>query len=532
MAGYKETPRQKMIAMMYLVLTALLALNVSREILSAFLIVNDSMEVTNEQFSAKVDEVYAKFKQQNELNENKVGPYWNKAQQAQQYSDEFIKYINLLKAQIISATEGITVEEADTIHLKYVKKPDNYDTPTNFLITSDTKKGEADNLLIQINEYKENLLKLVDEKDRENFDLGLVTDVEYRDADGQKQDWQRHHFYHTILAADITILNKLIAEVYNAETNVVNYLYSSISAEDFKFDEVSAKVIPNSNYVFRGEDYEADILVAAYDSNQDPVVYVLEGADTLTEAMIDRATRIEGEDGKVKLTLPANSTGSKKYAGLIKLMTPWGAAKYYGFKHNYIVAKPSATVSADKMNVFYRGVENPVSISASGKADNQLKPTISAGSLSRTDTGWVVKDIPGDAYEAIVTIYAEDNGGRKRMGDQMFRVKRLPDPLARVIGSDDGKIAMKRMLANPFLVCQLPEWVDFEYDFRVTSFTIFIPQGGGYFFTEKSESQMFTDKMKNQMQSLKKNDIVVFRDIKVKGPEGPRKIESINITIN
>ena len=126
MAGYKETPRQKMIAMMYLVLTALLALNVSREILSAFLIVNDSMEVTNEQFSAKVDEVYAKFKQQNELNENKVGPYWNKAQQAQQYSDEFIKYINLLKAQIISATEGITVEEADTIHLKYVKKPDNY----------------------------------------------------------------------------------------------------------------------------------------------------------------------------------------------------------------------------------------------------------------------------------------------------------------------------------------------------------------------------------------------------------------------
>lgn len=532
MAGYKETPRQKMIAMMYLVLTALLALNVSREILSAFLIVNDSMEITNKQFSTKVDEVYAKFKQQNELNPGKVGEYWDKAKEAKEYSDELVDYIDLLKAQLISVTEGITVEEADTIHLKYVKKPDNYDTPTNFLITSDLKKGEADNLLLAINEYKENILKLVDEKDRKNFDLGLDTDTKYKDRDGQDQNWQQHHFYHTILAADITILNKFIAEVYNAETNVVNYLYASISAEDFKFDEVSAKVIPNSNYVFRGEDYEADILVAAYDSKQDPEVYVLEGADTLTEDMIDRARKIEGEDGKGKLILPANSVGSKKYAGLIKLMTPWGAAKYYGFKHNYIVAKPSATVSADKMNVFYRGVENPVSISASGKADNQLKPTISAGTLARTDTGWVVKDIPGDAYECVVTIYADDNGGRKRMGDQMFRVKRLPDPIARVIGSDDGKIAMKRMLANPFLVCQLPEWVDFEYDFRVTSFTIFIPQGGGYFFTEKSESQMFTDKMKSQMQSLKKNDIVVFRDIKVKGPEGPRKIESINITIN
>ncbi|MBN2174097.1 MAG: hypothetical protein JW731_08200, partial [Bacteroidales bacterium] len=119
------------------------------------------------------------------------------------------------------------------------------------------------------------------------------------------------------------------------------------------------------------------------------------------------------------------------------------------------------------------------------------------------------------------------------MGEQLFRVKKLPDPIAKIIGSDDdGKISTKKMLANPFLVCQLPDWVDFEYDFKVTSFTIFIPQGGGYFITEKSESQLFTQKMKDQIQSLKKNDIIVFRDIKVKGPEGPRKIESINITIN
>ncbi len=309
-------------------------------------------------------------------------------------------------------------------------------------------------------------------------------------------------------------------------------LYSSISAEDFKFDEVNAKVIPNSNYIFRGEEYKAEILVAAYDSKQNPEVFILEGADTLTEDMIDRAQKIEGEDGIVKLTLPANSEGTKKYAGLIKLVTPWGASKYYGFKHNYIVATPSATVSADKMNVFYRGVDNPVSISASGKADAQLKPSITQGRLSRSENGWVVNNLPGESYETTIKIYADDNGGQKFMGEQLFRVKRLPDPIAKVIGSADGKISVKKMLANPFLLCQLPEWVDFEYDFKVTSFTIFIPQGGGYFVTEKSESQMFSDKMKNQMQALKKNDVIVFRDIKVRGPEGPRKIESINITIN
>ncbi len=532
MAGYKETPRQKMIAMMYLVLTALLALNVSREILSAFLIVNESMEITNKQFSAKVNEIYADFEKQYTINPNKVGEYWNKAKEAKNISTNLVNYLDDLKAQVISQTEGITLEEADTINLAMVKKKDNFDDPTNFFVGTDTKRGEAVALLDSITLFKDNLLSLISEEDREGFDLGLKTDSDYKNADGKSESWAMHHFYHTILAADITILNKFIAETYNAEANVVNYLYSSISEEDFKFDEVNAKVIPNSNYIFQGEEYRAEILVAAFDTKQNPEIYILEGADTLPGSMIDRAKRIEGKEGIVELILPASSEGTKKYAGIIRMKTPWGATHDYHFKHEYLVAKPSATVSADKMNVFYRGVDNPVSISASGKADAQLKPKITAGRLSRSKGGWVVNNLPGEAYETTISIYAEDNGGQKKMGEQLFRVKRLPDPIAKVIGSTDGKISMRKMLANPFLLCQLPEWVDFEYDFKVTSFTMFIPKGGGYFVTEKAESQLYTNKMKNQIQSLKKNDVIVFRDIKVRGPEGPRKIESINITIN
>ncbi|MCD4682425.1 MAG: gliding motility protein GldM [Bacteroidales bacterium] len=532
MAGYKETPRQKMIAMMYLVLTALLALNVSREILSAFLIVNESMEITNKQFSAKVNEIYADFEEQNTINPNKVGEYWEKAKKAKNISTNLVNYLDDLKAQVISQTEGITLEEADTINLAMVKKKDNFDDPTNFFVGTDTKRGEAVALLDSITLFKDNLLSLISEKDREGFDLGLKTDGDYKNADGKSESWAMHHFYHTILAADITILNKFIAEVYNAEANVVNYLYSSISEEDFKFDTISGEVLPKSNYIFQGDEYSAKIFVAAFDTKQDPDVYIMEGADTLLLDQIDRAKKIDTKHGKGIYTLPASSEGTKKYAGLIRITTPWGAHKYYHFKHEYIVAKPSATVSADKMNVFYRGVDNPVSISASGKADAQLKPSISAGKLNRNQNGWVVSNLPPEAYETTIRIYADDNGGRKFMGEQLFRVKRLPDPIAKVIGSDDGKISMRKMLANPFLLCQLPEWVDFEYDFKVTSFTMFIPKGGGYFVTEKAESQLYTDKMKNQIQSLKKNDVIVFRDIKVRGPEGPRKIESINITIN
>ena len=535
MAGYKETPRQKMIAMMYLVLTALLALNVSREILSAFLIVNESMEITNKQFSAKVDEIYADFEKQYTINPNKVEEYWDKANKARKLSANFVNYLDDLKAQVISQTEGITVEEADTINLALVGKKDNFDTPTNFFIGSDTKKGEAVSLLDSITVFKEKMIRLIKEEEREGFDLGLKTDGEYRDRDRKKESWAMHHFYHTILAADITILNKFIAETYNAEANVVNYLYSSISEEDFKFDEVNAKVIANSNYVFQGDEYKAEIFVAAYDSKQHPEVYILEGADTLRPENISSAKKIETEFGKGILILPASSEGTKKYAGIIRMKTPWGATNDYHFKNEFMVAKPSATISATKMNVFYRGVDNPVSISASGKADNQLQPRVlpaGGGTLVRVDTGWVIKDLSADAYNVTIKIFADDKGENKFMGEQLFRVKRLPDPIARIIGSSDGKISRKRMLANPFLLCQLPEWVDFEYDFKVTSFTMFIPQGGGYFVTEKSESQMFSEKMRSQMSNLKKNDVIVFRDIKVRGPEGPRKIESISITIN
>jgi len=184
-----------------------------------------------------------------------------------------------------------------------------------------------------------------------------------------------------------------------------------------------------------------------------------------------------------------------------------------------------------KMNVFYRGVDNPVSISASGKADSQLDIRISEGKIVRTDTGWIVNDLPAAAYETTISVYADDEGGKKFMGDQLFRVKSLPDPLAKVVGLKDGKISKKVLLKNPFLICQMPDYVDFKYDFKVMSFQMIVPTQGREVKTEKSESMMFTDKMKSLISSLNSDDIVIFQDIKVKSPEGSRKIESINITL-
>ena len=191
MAGYKETPRQKMIAMMYLVLTALLALNVSREMLHAFLVVNESMQSTNEKFAEKIEETYAEFQKQFMINKEKVRPYWEKAVYVQDATDEIVDYLDSVKYTIIAKTEGITVEEAKMTPLSEIKKKDNFDRPTTFFIGAEYN-GEAYTIKEQLNEYRNTILQVVDEKSRDNLSnqLGLRTDGTYYNADGEQESWE------------------------------------------------------------------------------------------------------------------------------------------------------------------------------------------------------------------------------------------------------------------------------------------------------------------------------------------------------
>jgi len=537
MAGYKETPRQKMIAMMYLVLTALLALNVSKEILDAFLIVNESISVTNQKFAAKIDKTYIDFEKQYQLNPEKVQDEWEDAQQVKAHTQNIINYVDSLKAEVISFTERIPFEEAKIIPLIEVTKKDDFDAPTNFFIGNSTKKGAAGPLEDSMGAYRDRMLRFINEDIRPIYDarISLKTDGEYRNADGKKQKWADHNFFHTILAADVTILNKIKAEIYNTESDIINYLYSSITEEDYKFSDLNAKVVAKSNYVFKGGDYEAEILVAAVDPTQNPIVYIMENADTMRIDQISMAHQtIHGDKGSVILTLPASSEGTKKYAGIIEMKDPQGLPKYYPFRQEYVVAKPSATISPTKMNVFYKGVDNPISISASGKADYQLDVRITDGRVIRTDTGWIVNDLPGEAYETTISIYADDADGKKFMGEQYFRVKNLPNPSALVMGADeDGKISKKRLLKNPFLICMLPDYVDFKFDFKVLSFQMIIPTGGGsqYVTTEKADGMMLTERMKAAIEGTGKDDIIIFQNIRAKGPIRTRKVKPLTITI-
>jgi gliding motility-associated protein GldM len=533
MAGYKETPRQKMIAMMYLVLTALLALNVSKQILDAFVLVNESMETTNVNFSKKLENSYDKFKMQYQLEPNKVGPYWEKAQVAHALSTKLVKYIDSLRTVIIFRTEGLkTMEEAKNISLQNVETKDNYDRPTHFFVGSSTdgSLGEAQHLRKKIDDYKKNLLDLVDPKYKNSMKIGLDTKGPFHDRDGLKEGWEMHNFYRTILAADVTILNNLKAQVFNAEFDVITNLMAAISAEDFKYNKITARVIPKSRYVFLGEEYQAEIVVAAYDTKATPIVRYSMGTDSLYERDYNRATPLEGSNGVVTLKLAASQEGLKKFAGIIKIISPMGDTIPFHFKDDYIVARAGLNITPTMMNVFYVGIDNPVDISVPGNPE-KVMPTISVGSIRPEGKAWIVSNLPKGVKDATISVNAVFAGKTKSMGSTKFRLKTVPDPVVKVGGKSDGFIDKNLLLASPYVLCQMPAGFDFDIRYNVTSFTFVTVDAGDVHRIKVSAGNRFTPEIVKIIQSSGRNKPFWIESVNVKGPD-ERTITGISLKIN
>lgn len=529
MASYKETPRQKMIAMMYLVLTALLALNVSKEILDAFTIVNDSLESTKTILSSKSEDLSNDFKAAYQLYPDKVRPFWEKAQEARRLSNEMAEYINDIKVEIIKKTDGLTKEEADTINLRNVKNRDNFDIPTNYFIgqSQDGSAGKSHELRLRIEEYKTQMINLIDPDQRKLVEIGLQTEGEYYDRDGQRQNWEMHNFFNTILAADVTLLNKLIADVRNIEIDIVSRLFSSISATDFKFEKIYAKAIPKSTYVILGDDFEAEVFVSAYDTKNTP------------EVSGNFRKEIKA-DGIVTIKIPTTKEGPQKMTGTVRLKGPTGEYQTMNIEEEFIVAKPTGTVAATYMNVFYVGVDNPVSISVPGIADKDLQATITAGKIERysssddPDANFKVHNLPNNISEVYVSVMANFDGKLKDMGKKKYRVKGLPNPDAMIAKKTQGTIDKQDMLIAGGIIASPPGGFEFKARFEIKSFEMQTNQGGDIkvLASDPQKKGLLTPEMINIIKNSRKSQKFWFEKIVATGPDGrERTLNTINLTV-
>ena len=535
-----ETPRQKMIQMMYLVYTAMLALNVSADILNAFIVVDDTLAISTRNATQQNFADYNWFEQQKTiLGEAKIHDAYVNAQNLRKETDKMVKYIENMRQDLIFYVDGDTLVEIKNEQGKKVKVPstvstmkakENFDKPTDYMIN----KKHAYELADKIREYKKNILKLAKPADRERLSEGLGLNVDQKfTKEGAVQTWAEHNFDHIIAAAAVTLLNKEVGEVRNAESMMLTYLKASISAEDFKFDHVEGRAIPKSQMVFSGDNYEADIIVAAYDTKSTPEVFYKMGADTLTEAGLAGATKLEGENGVVKLKLAAGDVGEKRYAGLIKIMDPSGQPKYYGFSDKYAVLKPSATIAADKMNVLYAGIANPVSVSAPVDP-GKLSISFPGCNVSSQGAGKFDVSVPASLIGKTVTatVSAKLGESTKQLGATTFRVKKVPDPRA-VLGANirGGKHAKAELTANPVLRATMGE--DFAYDlkWKVNSFRVIFVSKGMEDPAMVCQGGALSEAVKAKIQKSPANTVIYFSDIKVSSEAGSRTLDEFSVRI-
>lgn len=532
MSGGKETPRQKMIGMMYLVLTALLALNVSKDILNAFIVVDTGLTKTNTNFDNKNEMTYNAFAMSMLTDEAKTKPFFDKANVVKARSHELNEYINELKSELYVHVQGVTKAVADTMDLNTLESKDNYDIPTHFLIGENPEKatGKAKELKDKIVKFREDILNLIPEKDRRHLKLGLNTDDVYSKMEEKNISWENNAFYHSPMAAVITILSKIQNDVKNAEGDVINLLYRSVSAADFKFDVLEAKVIPNSNYVLMGEEYKADVFVAAFSTTKNPQIW-LGNVDTSTNSIVGAidSNSISVTRGVGKYSVRASSEGTKKYAGIINVKSPDNSIKSYPFSGEYMVAKPALVVSATKMNVLYIGVDNPIDISVPGVAAENLQPSLAGGTLTGAKGSYVARVTGGT--EAMVSVSAKGSSGpAKPMGSFKFRVKRVPDPVAFVAGKKgDATISKSEALTIPGVVPKLENF-DFDLKYEMVSFEMTM-NIRGTLVTVPATGNALTEEMKKNLKFASAGTKIYFENVRAKGPNGVVSIAGVNLKV-
>lgn len=571
MAGGKETPRQKMIGMMYLVLTALLALNVSKEILNSFVLINDSLEITNENFNNKNQSQYAAFSAAKANDPEKVTPWYDKAIAVKEKADNLVDHIEDLKRYLIMKTDkhdttitmgyvadldNATSEAArkaaaaivdSVFSLRNVNSKDNYDIATNIMIGGEEgklKEGSytASELVGLIDAFRDDLIGNIDpgksggQSIINALKFNFKTDTTIKVSDSESEPWALANFYHIPLAAVVTNLSKIQTDVRNAESDVVKYLFREVDASDFKFDTLAAKIIA-PNLVFAGDEYKAEIFVAAFSTTQNPNVLIgtvdTTGGVPKIKGGID-STSVVVEKGVGTYTVKAGSEGLKKYEGIIEVKSPDGLIIPYPFKSEYMVMKTGVVVSPTKMNVLYIGVDNPISVSVPGVAPENVTATLTGGSLSndsKAGKGNYIAKVTG-GKEATVNVSAKfgEEGTSRRMGDFKFRVKRVPDPEAFCGGQTDGLISKAKLVAAGAVIPKMKNF-DFDLTFRVTSFEITMNINGDL-ITSTANGNRFTAEMKNRIKRLKGGSRLYIENIKAIGPDGvPRKLKPINFKI-
>lgn len=498
MALPKE-PRQKMINVMYLVLTAILALNVSNEVISAFQVVNNSLVTSNTNISASNNTLYksleAKLKEPQSM--EKAAIWEPKAMKAKQYSAEMFDYIEGLKLDLKKAAD-LRMRWDDKVKDSVEDyRMDNLDASTRLFETK--KEGEV--LKNRLDQYKQQMLNL-DPTIKAQFESTFpVNTTPPPSQDGKKKDFTQSFFHMTPTIAALTMLSKFQNNIKNAESQIVTYCHNQIGAVEVHMDQVGVLVGQNSNYLMPGQQLQITAGVGAYSSSAAPSISINGSNVPVSNGQGIYTTTVSGAG---EHTVNVNVTFRDENNKIVTKSAPV----------KYVVGTPGgAAVMLDKMNVFYIGVDNPVTVS-SGTGWDKTKVSMSGGSLvSAGGPGkYIVKvSSPG---KASITVNAD---GKPSTYD--FRIKRIPDPILKVGPSSGGRLQSVMFKNQSFARAEL-DGFDFDARFSIVSASIYF---SGANFPSTQEGHITGGSLAPVQGMLSKcipGTSVTFDNVKVQGPDG------------
>jgi gliding motility-associated protein GldM len=427
-----------------------------------------------------------------------------------------------LKIEIINTGDGPgnAAVVGTEVFTEKILKYDDSNVPSQILIGAN-ENGKANDLKANINEYRDYLITVLEGKNptaEESLRKSLSTDPGKNEKTGESERWENATFQTLPTVAVIAMLSEFQVNVRNAETEVLNYLYTQIDASSFKFNKLTAIVIPNSNYVTLGSDFEAQVFISATDSTQVPEITVGEN-----KLPID-------ETGKGIYKVKASSIGPKKWGGIIALKAPDGSIKNYDFKSEYVVGEPNVIVSPTAVNIMYASIFNPIDVSVPGVSPDKITINVVNGTKSTEKVkmpngenfkgSFAVKpDAVGKNVQVIVT--ANINGKPVQYPPYEFRVKSVPDPIALFGGKSTGTIPKATAMAQQGVFATLKDF-DFPIQYEITGFTLLYNDKGNS-YEQPSATSNLTAQQKDLISKLTKGKDLFFKDIKAKGPDGKIK---------
>lgn len=514
----RMSPRQKMINLMYIVLTAMLALNVSSDVLNGFSQVEDGLTRSNETATDRNKALFAKLQAFNEKNPEKGGFWYNKATQVRQKTDSLFYYISDLKNKIVLQADG------PEGNVKNIRNLDNLDASSIVMLAPGSGQGKK--LRLRIDDYRNFVNSLLnDPSKRKNISDVLSTNPIKVKNSMSKKNWEEGLFENMPVIAAVTLLTKLQNDIRYAEGEVLAALINNVDAGDIRVNQVNAFVIPNSRIVMRGSKYSANIVLAAVDTTQRPAVFV-------------NGRKLGNDRGLYEFG--TGKSGVYDYSGYIEVPRGDGTITHHPFKSSYTVIDPMATVSATMMNVLYAGINNPISIAVPGIPSTAISASMTNGSLTRSGNTWIARPSRIGAT-ATITVTATMDGHSQTVATTDFRVRKLPDPMPFIAFSDSkgipsrfkgGRFSKTLLLQADGLSAAIDDDI-INVNFRVIGFETVFFDSMGNAIPEVSNGSNFSDRQMQSFRRLSRGKRFYISRVRAVGPDGiERTIAPMEVIVN